>query len=93
MLREYADYPLGYGQVVNINFPGCEISECKGIVRNAVTSHSSFYHDHYNVVTELDNGGIRYMVEGDLNLESEPGTDFKALIDKYISVGIVNNVG
>lgn len=93
LLREYADYPLGYGQVVNINFPGCEISECKGIVRNAVTSHSSFYHDHYNVVTELDNGGIRYMVEGDLNLESEPGTDFKALIDKYISVGIVNNVG
>lgn len=93
LLTEYADHPLGYGQVININFPGCAMAECKGIIRNARTSRSSFYHDHYNVISELENGGIRYMVEGDLNLESEPGTDFHSLIDNYISVGIVNNVG
>ncbi|MBR6391079.1 MAG: 5'/3'-nucleotidase SurE [Lachnospiraceae bacterium] len=93
LLAEYAEYPLDYGQVVNINFPGCTLDECRGIARNAKTSRSSFYHDHYNVLTELDNGGIRYMVEGDLNLESEPDTDFHSLIDNYVSVGIVNNVG
>lgn len=93
LLTEYADYRLGYGQVININFPGCTLSECRGINRNAKTSRSSFYHDHYNVVSKLTNGGIRYMVEGDLNLESEPDTDFHSLIDNYISVGIVNNVG
>ena len=69
------------------------MAECNGIIRNAKTSRSSFYHDHYNVISELENGGIRYMVEGDLNLESEPDTDFHSLIDNYISVGIVNNVG
>ncbi|MBQ9334339.1 MAG: 5'/3'-nucleotidase SurE [Lachnospiraceae bacterium] len=93
LLTEYADHPLEYGQVININFPGCALAECKGIIRNAKTSRSSFYHDHYNVISELENGGKRYMVEGDLNLESEPDTDFHSLIDNCISVGIVNNVG
>ena len=93
ILDEYIDFDAGYGHIVNVNFPGCTLSECGGILRNTATSHSSIYYDHYNKVCDLPGGGVRYMIEGDLNLESEPGTDFHALTDNFISVGIVNNVG
>ena len=41
----------------------------------------------------LVNGGIRLMVEGVYNEDAEDGTDFQAVVQKYISIGIVNNVG
>ncbi|MBO4901038.1 MAG: 5'/3'-nucleotidase SurE [Lachnospiraceae bacterium] len=93
ILDEYIDFDAGYGHIVNVNFPGCALSEYRGILRNTATSHSSIYYDHYNKVCDLDGGGVRYMIEGVLNLESEPGTDFHAVFDNYISVGIVSNVG
>lgn len=90
MINEYIDVRLGYGRIININFPGCRLSECKGVLRGRRTSRSSFFHDHYNVVEMLADGGVRYMVEGDRNYEGEEGTDFKALVDDYVSVGIVS---
>lgn len=89
VLAEYIDVKLGYGRIININFPGCKLSECKGILRERKTSQSSFFHDHYNVVERLPEGGVRYMVEGVKNYIGEDGTDFKALVDNYVSVGIV----
>ena len=93
ILDEYIDYDAGYGHIVNVNFPGCALSEFNGILKNTATSRRAIYYDHYNKVCDLDGGGIRYMIEGDLNTESEPGTDFHAVFDNFISVGIVNNVG
>ncbi len=93
ILEEYIDTQAGYGEVININFPGCALSDYAGTERNVITSHSSFYIDHYNVIEKLPGGGIRYMVEGDENSISEEGTDFHALFDNRISVGFVKNVG
>jgi 5'-nucleotidase len=45
------------------------------------------------VVENLDNNGIRYMVEGDYREEAEEGSDMDAIIKSYVSVGIVDNVG
>ena len=92
ILKEYIDLKPGRDRIVNVNFPGCPLNECKGVLKNLRTSPDAFFHDHYNVVKELENGGIRYMVEGVLNYEGEEGTDFSALINKYISVGIVKNL-
>ena len=33
------------------------------------------------------------MVEGVYTPEAETGTDFEAILNNYISVGVVNNVG
>ncbi|MCR5233653.1 MAG: 5'/3'-nucleotidase SurE [Lachnospiraceae bacterium] len=90
MVDEYIDVRLGYGRIININFPGCRLTECNGVLRDRRTSKSSFFHDHYNVVEMLADGGVRYMVEGVHNYEGEEGTDFKALVDNYVSVGIVS---
>ena len=92
LLNEVIDERLEFGQIWNLNFPGCSLSECKGVLRERSASHGLFYRDSYKVVEELQDGGIRYMVDGKLVKECEEGSDLKALIDNYVSVGIVNNV-
>ena len=93
ILSELADKKLGYGQIFNVNFPGCPLTECKGILKDRKVSHGMFFRDHYIELKKLENGGIRLMVEGDYNEDAEPDTDFRAVVDKYISISIVNNIG
>ena len=92
LLAEILSMELGYGQIVNINFPGCPLSQCKGILRDRAVSHGMFYRDSYRMVKELPDGGIRLMVEGAYNEDAEPGTDFRAVVDNYVSVGIATNI-
>ena len=93
LLRELAAAPLGYGMIHNVNFPGCPLTECKGILRNRSVSRSMFYRDGYRMVQPLEDGGVRVIVDGQYNQESEADTDMHALVNKYVSVGTVNNVG
>ncbi|TJX44396.1 5'/3'-nucleotidase SurE, partial [Soehngenia saccharolytica] len=39
-----------------------------------------------------ENGRIRLTVHGNYNENAPEGTDFRALVDGYISVGKVNNL-
>ena len=93
ILSELSDQKLGYGQIFNVNFPGCPLTECKGILKDRKVSHGMFFRDHYIELKKLENGGIRLMVEGEYNEDAEPDTDFRAVVDKYISISIVNNIG
>ncbi|MBQ9168210.1 MAG: 5'/3'-nucleotidase SurE [Oscillospiraceae bacterium] len=93
ILEKWIDRPLLPGQILNVNFPCCPLSECKGILEDRKVSRGSFFHDHYIELAKLPDGGVRLMVEGVLNKEAEEGTDFRAVVDNYISVGIVDNVG
>ena len=93
VLAKLIDRPLGTGHIWNVNFPGCPLAECRGIAENCTVSRGMFYRDHYNVVEHLPDGGIRYMVEGQYNEDCEEGTDFRALVQGYVSIGIVNNIG
>lgn len=51
------------------------------------------YRDHYLEQEKLPNGGVRLMVEGEYNEDAEEGTDFFAVMHRYISIGIVKNIG
>ena len=90
MLLEKEHVP---GHIYNVNFPQCRLSECKGILWDRPVSEGMFFRDRYNIVEELEDGGTRYMVEGQYNEDAEPDTDFRAIVDGYVSVGIVNNIG
>ena len=81
------------GRILNVNFPGCPLRECRGILEDRKVSGGTFYRDHYNVLEKLPGGGVRLMVEGVYNEDAEEGTDFRAVVDNYISIGIVKNVG
>ena len=93
MLAESLDVRLSYGQIVNINFPHGKLADCKGILRDRTVSHGMFYKDDYKENGEQADDKSSVVVEGTWTAEGEEGTDLKAIIDGYVSVGIVNNIG
>ncbi len=93
ILKKLLSEPLPEGHIHNVNFPDCELGDCKGILYDRAVSKGMFYKDHYNVVEELENGGVSYMVEGVYTPEAEDGTDYSAILNNYVSVGVVNNIG
>ena len=92
LLKEYIDVKLERNQILNINFPSGNVEDCKGIRRNVGTSEDSFFHDRYKLLEEKEDGTRVYMVDGIYNEDAEPDTDFRAVVEKYISVGVVNNI-
>ena len=93
VLAEFIDVKLSKDQIININFPCGKAGECRGIKRNVKTSVGAIYKDRYKLIEEREDGTFVYMVDGIYNEEAEEGSDFRAVLDKYIAVGIVKNVG
>ena len=91
IIAELLEKPLGVNQIWNVNFPGCGLAECKGILRDRKVSTDVFYKDRYNE-TVVSEGRISYMVEGIRNYNALDGTDLKAILDNYVSVGIATNI-
>ena len=91
IMAELLDKPLGINQIWNVNFPGCRLAECKGILRDRQVSAEAYYVDRYNE-TKVSEGRISYMVEGIRNYDALEGTDLKAIFDGYVSVGIATNI-
>lgn len=91
IIAELLDKPLAPMQIWNVNFPGCKASECKGILRDRTVSFDSFFEDSY-IETKLPDGKTSYMVHGDRFCNPQDGTDFHAIINNYVSIGVVNNL-
>ena len=91
IMSELLDKPLGINQIWNVNFPGCKLAECNGILRERTVSTDVFYSDRYNE-TRVSNDRLSYMVEGIRKYTALDGTDLKAIFDNYVSVGIVTNI-
>ncbi len=81
------------GQIYNVNFPQCPLEKCKGVLWDRPVSEGMFFRDRYKKLEDLDGGGVRLMVDGQYNEDAEEGTDFRAIVDGYVSVGVVNNIG
>lgn len=92
MIDRLLTIPLSHGQIHNVNFPDCSISECKGVLYDRKVSRSMFFKDGYKVIDKLQDGGLKYMVDGKHIDEAEDGTDLRAIMDNYVSVGIANNI-
>ncbi len=93
ILEKLIDTEFMPGKIYNVNFPFCPLSECKGVLFDRVVSRGMVYKDGYKVAEKLENGGVRYMVDGVFTPEAENGTDYRAVLDNYVSVGTVQNVG
>lgn len=92
IMAELIDKPYIPGQIWNVNFPHCKAGECKGILRDRKVSRKSFYTDRYKAVEEFSNGGVSLMVDGIFSPTTEEGTDIGAVLDNYISIGVVKNI-
>lgn len=82
--------PITKNEIWNVNIPGCPISEFKGILDERLPSQDSFHLDNYDRV-ELEGGDFRLNINGIGNTNAELGTDMKAVLDNYISIGKVKN--
>ena len=91
IIAELLDKPLGINQIWNVNFPGCRLTECNGILRDREVSTEAYYEDRYHE-TLVSEGRISYMVEGIRNYNASEGTDLKAILDNFVSVGIATNI-
>lgn len=90
-LEEIETESLQYNEIININFPSCPISEYKGILRNRVMATNAFYIDRYKMEP---NGNDKWIltVDATYHEDAAKGTDFRAVVDGYISVGRVQNL-
>lgn len=91
IMAELIDKPLGPKQIWNVNFPCCKLSECKGILRDRTVSTDDFYEDHYSE-TKVSEDRTTYMVVGERNYRASEGTDLRAVLDNYVSIGIATNI-
>ncbi len=92
ILEELIDQDPGPDRIWNVNFPGCPLSECTGILRDRVMSHEIVYKDSFEPVEVLNGVGMRFVVRGTLQHKAEEGTDFDALLQNAVSVGKVKNI-
>ena len=93
ILSELIDQKLPDGQIWNVNFPNGSVEKCKGILWDRTVSQAVIYEDRYIEQERLPDGTRRFMIEGTYQSEAEEGTDFRAFLDGYVSVGVVRNIG
>ena len=91
IIRTLLEKPHGPNQIWNVNFPECTIEECKGILWDRKVCRAEFYNDRYNETTITEDCSS-FMVEGVRNWQADDGTDLGAVIENYISVGLVTNI-
>lgn len=91
ILKDLLEQKIGKNEIWNINFPGCSIDECKGILNDRIPAQSQYYHDSY--IKKLEEGDTMIITtRGIPTLTNEIGTDLEALQEKYISIGKVKNM-
>ena len=74
----------------NVNFPGCNISDCNGILKDRVPAKSQYYLDSYVKKSETE-GEIIITARGIPTLQTVYGTDMEAIKNNYISIGKIRN--
>ena len=68
-------------------------ADAEGYTWHYIISDENLMKPESEYMEEREDGTKLYMVEGIYNEDAEEGTDFRAIVEKYVSVGIVANVG
>lgn len=93
IIAKTIDMEVPKGYIINVNVPDGDLSEIKGFKTGVTVAREYFHEDTYTKVEEMENGGMKFEVSGVLVNNVIPGTDYEAVFNKYISVGIVSNIG
>lgn len=90
VLADLIDCRPGRDAVVNVNFP---LGTCKGILTGRIVSAGSPYRSRFVPSEKQPDGSVVLTSEACPDETCGEGTDMKAVLDRYISIGIVRNVG
>lgn len=80
----------GRDEILNINFP---LASCNGILTGRTVSSGSMFRGSYQLTERLPGGGLRLSAEWVPDDACDDGSDFRAVLDHYISIGVVRNIG
>lgn len=90
LLADLTTVRPGQDVILNVNFPE---GECRGILTGRSVSSGSLHKADFRLLEKLPGGGLRLDPGSFPDGCCEDGSDLKALLDGYISVGFVRNVG
>lgn len=91
LLGELLQKKLEIDEIWNVNFPGCGLDKCSGVLYDVKMAKDAFYTDSYER-KNVDKDKMLFRLVGEYHEDAQEGTDFKALVDRYVSVGIVRNI-
>ena len=80
----------GRDAILNINFP---LASCSGILTGRTVSSGSMFRGSYHLTERLPGGGLRLSAGWEPDNACDDGSDFRAVLDHYISIGVVRNIG
>ena len=87
LARELIALGQGPGEIWNINFPGCSVEECRGVLRERRIAPAPAYRGLLSVRREGDTEILSMKGVPSAREEAPDGTDLAAVLDGYISVG------
>ena len=90
VLAELIDCRPGRDAIVNVNFP---LGTCKGILTGRIVSAGSPYKSCFLPSEKQPDGSVALTPEACPDEACEEGTDMRAVLDQYVSIGIVRNIG
>ena len=85
--RQVLERPIAHNEIWNLNFPGVEADECRGILWDRVIAQDDFYNNKYEFAGQEPDGTMCYHIVPDRISEALPGTDIAAVTDGYVSIG------
>ena len=90
ILADLQDQKPGRDAILNVNFPS---GPCGGILTGRTVSAGSMFRTRFRLLEKSPGGNIRLIGDGIPDESCEDGSDFRAILDHCISIGIVGNVG
>lgn len=78
-------------EIWNVNFPGCSMEQCRGIMYGCRLAKTQYYIDSYEK-TGGDDDAYTVCLRGTPITSAESGTDLHAVMNNYISVGKIKNM-
>ena len=90
ILMELAQNRPGRGEAWNVNFPNCFPQQFRGTLYDRRPAQTPFFDDVY-YRQERGDGGHDILLRAEEITGAEEGSDIQALIDGYISVGVIRN--
>lgn len=88
--KDLLSRPIQKNEIWNVNFSGCTMSDYRGVLYDRIPAQTQFYLDNYER-SAIENNDFRLTINGRRVTDAEEGTDMRAVLDNYISVGKVRS--
>ena len=90
VLSGLIDMIPGRDAILNVNFPH---RVCKGVLTGRTVSSGTMYRTRFLPSEKRPDGSTVLTPQAYIDETCEEGTDMKAVLDGYVSIGIVRNIG